>query len=98
MHLHSVLCDRFSVHGSAVASWPSPFVGLQDAYAPMRDPHGLLAAHRAAAGPVEAGLSAAAAADDGMDVAAMPAGSAGSGAMPIAVEPQGRRKGEINLL
>ncbi len=60
----------------------------------MRDPHGLLAAHRAAARPVEAGLSAAAA-DDGMDVVATMDDSTGASAMPIVVEAQGRRKTAI---
>ena len=77
-----------------VAVWNfslSPVAGLQDAYAPMRDPHGLLAAHRAAAGPVEAGLSSAAA-DDSVDVEATMDDRIGASAVPILVDAQGRRK------
>jgi len=57
----------------------------------MRDPHGLLAAHRAAAGPVEAGLSAAAA-DDCMDVVATMDDGTGASSMATVVDAQGRRK------
>ena len=64
-------------------------IALQDAYAPMHDPHGLLARNRAVVGAVVGSGLAEAADGDDAEVTGAPA---------MGVDGQGRRSPELDVL